>query len=128
MLGLNSILQPKHVLYKFGLPSSKRNILLPKNSSISDEPNIPAGSNNNLHEKRLPKASFALTQHLLQVIMLLPFYLQIIPYSSTEIAVKEQMNPIFIHPRWTKHTSIILSHIPMSPPQQVSGVQSINQQ
>jgi hypothetical protein len=60
-----------------------------KNSSIPDKSNIPTSFNNDPHEKMISKTSLGITQHNLQVIMLLPLNLQVSPNPCTEVTVKE---------------------------------------
>jgi hypothetical protein len=66
-----------------GAPFTSENLL------ISDYPNVPTCHHHNFHKERVLKASSGLIYHILYLIMLMPFYLQIIPNSDTEITLKE---------------------------------------
>jgi hypothetical protein len=74
---------------KLASPLSERAHLTSENFPISDYPNIPASNHHYFHKERMSKASPGLIQHVLHMIMLMPFYLQVIPYSHTEVTLKK---------------------------------------
>jgi hypothetical protein len=96
MLSFDSVLQQIHAMYEAGPPPCKTFTL--KNSRISNQPDIPTSHDHHLHEKRVPKTSFGLNNEGLQVhiVVASPINLPVVPYPSAEIALKKQMNSIFI--------------------------------
>jgi hypothetical protein len=65
-----------------------------KNTTIPHFPNMPAGQNHNFSEEWFSKSCSCPDEHSFNIISLYPINLQIGPDSSTEIALKKEMNPI----------------------------------
>jgi hypothetical protein len=76
-------------MYKLGSALSEAAPFTSENHLISDYPNVPTCHHQNFHKERVLTASSGLIYHILYLIMLVPFYLQIIPNSDTEITLKE---------------------------------------
>jgi hypothetical protein len=64
-------------------------IFLTKDFTIPDQPNIPANYDKNFNKKWMTKTSLGMVQYYLNIIMLLPFYLEIIPNLDTQSTLKE---------------------------------------
>jgi hypothetical protein len=115
-------------MLKFIDPSSERGSLMLKNKTIPHFPNMPAGQNHNFSEEWFSKSCSCPDEHSFNIISLYPINLQIGPDSSTEIALKKEMNPILSDMTGTKYTVIVIGDIPVSPSQHVFGIQSITHQ
>jgi hypothetical protein len=57
----------------------------------------------------------------------IPWDLKIIPDTSAKYAVEEKMSPVHHHMCRTKHTIIVISHLPMPSENHAFGVNSIMQ-
>jgi hypothetical protein len=86
-------------MYKITLPLCKSGDLLPKNLSISQQPDVSASHDDYLHEERLSKAPPSRSNHSLQIIMSNPLNLKVVPNALTEVALEEQMSPVLVHPQ-----------------------------
>jgi hypothetical protein len=69
MLYFDPILHQKNIMDKLPLPFSERANFSTNNLAISEQPNIPAGQNENFHEEGLGKAFLCTCQHNLHIIM-----------------------------------------------------------
>jgi hypothetical protein len=90
------MLKKKNTMNKITFPLCKSGSLIAEDFGISKQPNLPTGHNNHLHEKRLAKTPPSSTYRGLKITITSPFNLKIVPYMLAEIALKEEMNSIFM--------------------------------
>jgi hypothetical protein len=76
-------------LHKHILPPKERTSFLSKYFTISNQPNVPTGQDENFHEEGVTKASLGMLQNKLDIITLEPFNLHEIPYPCKKIALKK---------------------------------------
>ena len=74
---------------KITSPFIKTCPLTSENFGISDDPDIPAGSEHHFSEEMLIKTSPCLNNQIRHGVTSRPINLQIIPNSNTEVVVKE---------------------------------------
>jgi hypothetical protein len=122
------MLKQGNTMNKITFPLCKSGSLIAEDFGISNQPNLPTSHNNHLHEKRLAKAPPSSTNRGLKITITSPFNLQIVPNTLAEIALKEEMNSVFMSTQRTKHTMILISHIPMPSMDQIFCVEPISKE
>jgi hypothetical protein len=82
-------------------PPSERGPFRSKDGTISDEPNVPTCQHYYLHKERFMEIPSGHSHNSLQIMVLNPFHLEIVPNPCTEIALEKEMNSILIQTKRT---------------------------
>ena len=107
------MLKQGHIVDETMFPSPKRWWDVIKNLIIPDQPDVPTCHNNHFHKERLIEKLSSSSKHLLDVIPLGPFNLEIGPNSSAKIILKEEMYSVLMNPPRTELTVILICNIPV---------------
>jgi hypothetical protein len=82
---------------EIGLPLRKSGSFMPEDLAITNQPNIPACGDQHFHEEWLIETPLSSSHHRLKISIRRPINLKIVPNSSAERALKQEVHPIFIN-------------------------------
>ena len=103
---------------KITSPCCKSGPCPPECSAIPQDPNIPSSYEHHFKEERVSKSLPSLGDRLLDIRVMAPINLQIIPNPATEVTFEEKMCYIFINIRITDYTYVIIQGGPPVPSEQ----------